>query len=283
VRPPDVVIVGAQKAATTGLLRTLEQHPRVCTPRAQEATVLHFGGGRWDDWVREREPDLERADTDQVLLVKLASAMYFPDTLESIKRLNPAVRLVAVLRHPVDRMLSQYLYAVQHGLETRPVVEALEQDWVERSGEYRLRRYSEGSRYADSVDRIHVHFDRAQVLYVDFDIVHTSSCLASVQEFLAIEPLVAEAVRANESRTPRSAILAKMTSSRALKTVGRRAVPARWRGPVRESFRKWNAASAPPTKPLIPPKLREELLNRHGLDVAAAEDVLSKSLPHWRC
>jgi hypothetical protein len=281
VRPPDAVIIGAQKAATTGLLATLAQHPRVRVPQTQEATVLH-AGERWESWVREREPHLAEVGADEVVLVKLASAMYFEDTLQSIKKLNPDVTLIAVLRHPVDRMLSQYLYAVQHGLESRPVEQALSADVVEKDDEYRLRTYSAGSRYAAAIGTISELYDPAQVLYVDFGTVHTPETLAEIQEFLGLEPTVTEAIRANESRAPRSAAVARAERSTVLKTLGRTIVPLRLRGRIREALRSWNASASAPEKPVLPDELRGSLLERHAPDTAAAEQVLGKELPAWR-
>jgi hypothetical protein len=281
VRPPDVVIIGAQKAATTGLLATLAQHHRVRVPQAQEATVLH-SGERWESWVRDREPHLARVDADEVVLVKLASAMYFEDTLRSIRQLNPAVKLIAVLRHPVDRMVSQYLYAVQHGLESRPMDEALGADVVQKDDEYRLRTYSAGSRYADAIGTIREFFDPAQVLYVDFATVSTPQTLAAIQEFIGIDPVVTEAIRANESRAPRSAAVARAERSTTLKTVGRTVVPARLRAPIRAALRSWNASPTAPEKPALPEGLRRGFVERHAPDTAAAEQVLGKELPAWR-
>jgi hypothetical protein len=282
VRPPDAVIIGAQKAATTGLLRTLERHPRVAVPRAAEATALHWGKERWDEWVREQEQGLEDMDAGSLLVAKLASAMYFSETLESIKDMNPAFKVIALLRHPVDRILSQYLYAVQHGLESRPVAVALAEDRVERSGEYRLRTYSEGSRYANAIERIDALFSPDDVLYVDFDTVHTSDGIAVVQRFLGIDDVPLESIRANVSRTPRSAALARADNSQLLRAAGRRIVPARWRGFVRGALQSVNATSKPPAKPSLGEGLRERIAAQHAPDTDAAQKVLAKDLSHWR-
>jgi hypothetical protein len=286
MRTPDSVIIGAQKAATTGLLRTLEQHPGVTVPPGRgptdETTALHSGSSGWQKWVEKENPDVGRVAASQVLLVKLASAMYFADTLDSIHQLNPAVKLLVLLRHPVDRMVSQYLYAVQHGLEGRSADRALEEDVVERPGEYRLQTYSEGSRYSSSIDKIFRRFDERQVLFVESDSLRTGACIPAVERFLGIDEIAIETRRVNESRTPRSSALARATQSTALKTLGRRILPATMRRRARTAMQAWNASSAPAMKPLIQPALRERLLDRHASDVDAAERVLSKDLPQWR-
>jgi hypothetical protein len=282
VRTPDVVIVGAQKAATTGLLQTLAQHPAVVTPRVQEATTLHTGPAGWGDWVRAYEPDLGNATHDHVLLVKLATAMHFPDTLETIKQLNPSVRLIAVLRHPVDRMLSLHRYATQHGMESRPAEEALRDDVVQRAPQWRLQTYSGGSCYAGAVAALRAVFVTEQLRFLNYDDASTSACLDGVQEFMGLPRVSLTPVRANESRSPRSGSVARATNSTVARALGRRVVPARWRETARDLVRSLNSTSAVrPDRP-ISAELRAQLLQRHAPDVDAAEEVLSTTLPAWR-
>ena len=282
MRTPDVVIVGAQKAATTGLLHTLGQHPAVITPRVHEATTLHLGPADWPGWLRSYEPELERVDKDQVVLVKLATAMHFRDTLETIKALNADARVVGVLRHPVDRMLSLHRYATQQGLESRAPEEALRDDRVQRAAHWRLNTYSSGSRYASAISTIQEVFGPDQVVFVDYADASRPANLLALQGFLGLDPVLLRPVRANESREPRSGGVARATNAGLLRALGRLTVPARWRDGVRSSLQTWNASSAPPRQAVISTDFRTKLLERHSPDVDAAEDVLARSLPAWR-
>jgi len=282
VRPPDVVIVGAQKAATTGLLQTLAQHPDVVTPRAQEARTLHAGPADWARWVHSYEPHLEAVPPDDVVLVKLATAMHFPDTLQTIRELNSAARVIAVLRHPVTRMLSLHAYATQHGLESRSVEDALRDDAVQRAAQWRLNTYSGGSRYAAAIAALHDTFGDGDVLFLDYADVSMSASFDRVQQFLGLGGVHLDPVRANESRSPRSGAVARATNSGVARALGRRAVPARWRETARSAVQSLNASAGGRPQQSVSAELRAELLQRHAPDVDASESVLHKCLADWR-
>jgi hypothetical protein len=281
VRLPHAVIIGAQKAATTGLHRTLARHPHVVALRAQEAGVLHQGAECWEWWLRSREPEVYAWPEGDLLLVKLATAMYFSDTLATIQELNGQARAIAILRHPVDRMLSLHRYATQRGLETRSPEQALQSDVVERARDWRLRGYSEGSRYASAIDRVVAAFGR-RALFVDYADLQSGACLPACQDFLGLPRREIRSVRANESHEPRSVTLARASASSGLQRIAGVAVPARWRAGLRIRFEEWNSTSRPPRQAPISPQLRSELLDRHLPDVVAAEQVIARKLPLWR-
>jgi hypothetical protein len=280
VRLPHAVIIGAQKAATTGLYRTLATHPDVIVLRAQEAGILHRGADGWDSWLRGREPQVF-GHPEQALVAKLATAMYFSDTLGTIRALNGRARVVAVLRHPVDRMLSLHRYAAQRGLETRSPENALRADIVEKADDWRLRSYSEGSRYAAAIDKVRRTFG-GDSLFVDYADVHSGACLPAIQDFLDLPRRDVQCVRANESNEPRSIALARASASPALQRFAGAAVPARWRAGLRSRFQEWNSTSRPSQQAPISAEFRSELIDRHLPDVLAAEEVTARELPLWR-
>ena len=49
-----------------------------------------------------------------------ATLMYFPRAPERVLNYNPDIKLIAVLRNPIDRALSSYWYARKLGYEPRP-------------------------------------------------------------------------------------------------------------------------------------------------------------------
>lgn len=62
-RPLDVIIVGARKAGTTGLLRTLGTQPKVTALSQQEATVFHDPAGSWKAWCASYLDPAPKPDT----------------------------------------------------------------------------------------------------------------------------------------------------------------------------------------------------------------------------
>jgi hypothetical protein len=248
--------------------------------QVQEAVIFHGDLAHWESWLRRYEPHLAEPPTPGALVAKLATAMYFDDTLANIRAMNGRARVIAILRHPVDRMLSLHRYAVQCGLENRTPEAALRSDVIERAHDWRLRSYGEGSRYAAAIARVLRVFD-GDALFIDYDDVPSGACLPAIQHFLGLPERDIPAVRANESRAPKSIALARAARSPAARTLARRTVPARWRNGVRDRFESWNATSTAPVQPPLPSEFRAELVERHMADVLAAERILGKDLPRW--
>jgi hypothetical protein len=247
----------------------------------EEAGILHRGAEAWDPWLKKREPQTYAQPEGPTLLAKLATAMYFDDTLSTIRSLNRDIKVITILRHPVDRMLSLHRYAVQRGLESRPTEEALRSDIVERARAWRLRSYSGGSRYASAIDRVRRTFGE-ETLFLDYSEVQSTACLQRVHDFLGVPRCDLKPVRANESREPRSVTLARASASPLLQRIVKSAVPPPWRSSVKSRFTEWNSSRSLSKQPPISAEFRKELVRRHLHDILAAEDALARGLPSWR-
>lgn len=144
---PDFVIVGAARAGSTALHDYLSAHPEVYLPPRKE---LHFFDNNFDrgvDWYRHHF----REATDEVAVGEASpSYMYRPETLDRLASVLPDARLVAILRHPVDRAYSHYWMNRGQGRERLGFGEALaaEEERL-RTGGLAARRfaYVGGGRY----------------------------------------------------------------------------------------------------------------------------------------
>lgn len=157
---PNFVIIGAQKAGTTSLWRYLGRHPQVFMSRIKEPNffVAEIGWSRGIEWY---ESIFAPAADKGAAAVGEASPNYTmsPGLAGVPQRMAGAIpdaRLIYVLRHPVERMISSYLHALTHGSETLPIGRAL----VERP------QYADTSRYAMQIEQYLRHFDRTQLLVI---------------------------------------------------------------------------------------------------------------------
>ncbi len=163
---PNFIIGGAQKSGTTSLHSALNMHPNIFFPeRPQE---LHFfdldenfrKGVSWykNHFTRAR-PDQIKAQTSPLYLYDSRSAHRIADLI-------PNVKLVFILRNPVDRAYSHYWHAVRMGQETLPFEEALaqEKDRLETSYEsWRNHSYIDRGFYYAQLQRFRKYFDKSQI------------------------------------------------------------------------------------------------------------------------
>lgn len=120
----DFLIIGAQKCATTTLFEHLRQHPDIHMPLEKE--VPFFTDPECDAAGWASFSDRHFGPPDGRLRGK-ATPQYMcdPDAAQRIHRLMPGVKLVAILRDPVERTYSHYQMGQRRATEARPFDEAV--------------------------------------------------------------------------------------------------------------------------------------------------------------
>jgi hypothetical protein len=196
VRLPDFIIGGAPRAGTTWLHALLDRHPAVhmarpVTPEPKFFLVDHLyakGLAHYATTWFEGVPDGMIAGEKSTDYLESAPAA------ERIARDIPRVKLIFILREPVERAYSNYLWTKMNGLEHESFATALAlEEQRERQLPERLRfarPYSYYSRglYADLLQPYISRFPREQLLVLRFeDIVSRPERLAErVHRFLGV-------------------------------------------------------------------------------------------------
>lgn len=291
--PPDFLVIGAQKAGTTALYHFLAQHPQLFLPTLKEPH--HFshvgtagtpsGPGRDATIVRDRdayERLFARAATGQRRGEASPSYLYVPRAADAIRERVPYVRMIAVLRQPVDRAYSNYLHAMRNGREDAPSFEeALEHESQRiRDGWGPLWHYLAKGRYAEQIERYHARFDPEQLLILLYEDLQREPVVSVQRVFHHVGvddtyvPDVAEVH--NASRVPRGAVARTLARSYAALPGGlrERLLPPRLRHAVRDRV------LARPER--LDPAVRVHLTEAHfGDDLVRLEALLQRDLSAW--
>ena len=224
---PDFLIIGAQKCGTTSLYDYLVQHPQVLAARYKELHFFDYNFQKGEAWYRRRLPSKAQMRAAQKtvgtrVITGEASPCYmvFPQTPERVFRFVPNVKLIVLLRNPVDRAYSQYQMN-RNKKETKVVVnnvrtqesvlreplsfeEALASEAErmikarrdmangdERGQWFQMHSYQTRGLYAEQIERWLAHFAREQFLFLDSSQLskNTDVVFAEVLEFLELQPL----------------------------------------------------------------------------------------------
>jgi len=134
---PDFIIIGAQKSGTTSLYRYLSQHPQLIASYKKE--VHFFDGGidnyyvdnfeKGEAWYRANFPRKRKSNTSQKVFEASPLYLFNPLVPQRIYDFMPEVKLIAILRNPVERAISHYFHAKRKqgvGVETLPMLEAFQ-------------------------------------------------------------------------------------------------------------------------------------------------------------
>lgn len=155
MKPLDFLVVGATKSGTTALFHYLCDHPSIVMPPTKEAPFFskeHHWAKGWDAFAevhfRGANPSSRWGKITPVYWEK-------PGVPGRIRSLMPDVRLVALLRHPVERAHSDYRYAVRMYGEDRDFAEAFFDS---------ERRYVRASLHGANLKRYLEQFPKEQML-----------------------------------------------------------------------------------------------------------------------
>ena len=186
---PGFLIVGAQRGGTTSMYRTLAQHPAILK------AVLHKGVHYFDTgydhsmgWyqghfpLRARAALVRRATGDVPLTFESSPYyMFHPLAGERISHDLPEVKLLVLVRDPVERAYSAHAHELARGFETEPFERALELEDERLAGEaerivsqpgylsysHQHHAYLTRGLYADQLERLGQLVGRDRVHVVD--------------------------------------------------------------------------------------------------------------------
>ena len=156
----DFMLVGAQKCGTTALAHFLSQHPEIEMATPKEVHL--FDSPEYSsDWSAEQIDERYRPHFEQRAGVAIRGEatpiyMYFPGIAAELRRYNPELKLIVLLRDPVERAISHYYMQKNRDWEHRPLWLAL------LSEPLRLRRCKDGRANGSAMRR---HSYRRRGLY----------------------------------------------------------------------------------------------------------------------
>jgi hypothetical protein len=177
-RWPDLLVIGAQRGGTTSLFRWLGQHPDVVPSLRKEVDYFTRWYQLGPDWYRAHFPLRMR----RAALTFEASPDYLLHPLAAIRArtLLPDVKLIVLLRDPVDRAFSHHQYFSRLGIEDLDFESAIDAEPERLAGETErladdpfhpldaLNKFSYVTRgvYADQLERWLDQYPRDRLLVV---------------------------------------------------------------------------------------------------------------------
>jgi hypothetical protein len=187
---PGFLIVGAERCGTTSLFDVLRQHPAVFNGTLPRKEVHYFDNKYHHGlgWYQCHFPLTARVrlaskgtGVDPVAFEATANYMFHPLAPERINHDLPGVRLLVLVRDPVERAYSAHAHQVGFGFETEPFDRALELEDSRVAGErerimaepgyqsFAFDHYTYRARghYADQLDHLEQVFGRDRILVID--------------------------------------------------------------------------------------------------------------------
>jgi hypothetical protein len=174
----DFMIVGAAKCGTTSLAYQLAQHPDICFSKVKEPN--YFLDNHEGDWERslDRYHNLYHPSPGQLCGESSVTYTNLPGTLGTHRRLfdyNPKLKLIYIMRQPIERMISHYMQ------------NSFKKDRTDESIDVAICRnpvYVNRSRYAVQISPYIELFGREKILLLIFE-DYISDPLRTLEKIIA--------------------------------------------------------------------------------------------------
>lgn len=297
---PDFLIIGAAKSGTTSLFHYLKSHPEVFTSPIKEPRFFLSGeqppsfqgpdGPEFNAsmvWQPDTYRQLFSGRTSETRAGE-ASALYLWSEIApgAIYRTVPDIRLIAILRNPVDRAYSHW------GHNRRALREPLADFRAALAAEPARRAarwspnfyYRDRGRYGQQLERYLSFFRRDQLLLLFYDdlAAQPAEVLRSICQFLGIDDQFVFDTTTRHNVTqglPKNKWLHRLLLWESpAKTLFRAMTSTRVQRRVFEFFYRRNLDRVPP----LDPGFRRDLLAEFESELAIVRRIAGRDLPPWR-
>lgn len=186
---PGFLIVGAQRCGTTSMSKTLSKHPAVVNSMLhKEVHYFDLGYEHGLAWYQSHFPlratarrAADAAGAEPVTFESSPYYMFHPLAADRIARDLPRVKLLVLLRDPVERAYSAHAHETARGFETEAFERALDLEAERLEGEaerliadpgyhslsHQHHAYRARGQYAEQLEHLEQLFDRNRIHVVD--------------------------------------------------------------------------------------------------------------------
>ncbi|MCB2015611.1 MAG: sulfotransferase [Sphingobium sp.] len=293
---PTFMIIGAARSGTTALYDLVRQHPQVFMSAIKEPNYFAFEGEPLDykgggaEFVNNSVASWDAyrglfADAPGGMAMGEASPLYLyaPDAARRIKARLPDVKMIAVLRNPIEQAFSHYLYARAQMIEPLDSFDAALAAEPERLRAHwqPLFQYSSFPRYGEQLQRFYAEFpaNQLRVFFYEEYRADPVGLLRQIFEFIDVDPSFVPDVshETNMGGQPRHAWLQNLVMRpNPIASLAATIVPPSARQAIRDLVSKRNLS-----REKMSDAARAKLVDALQDDIVLLQGLLKKDLSYW--
>lgn len=251
------------RSGTTALNSYLREHPDIVVSSTKEVHYFDSFYDRGIQWYRDQFPDSESADA---VGEATPNYMFSTTALDRIKETLPGVKLIVMLRNPIDRAYSHYWHDRARGKTSGEFAEVVERELDDSDPQL---TYIRRGRYRAQIEDILERFP-ATALHVEiFEemVERPEDIFSSVCRFVDVD----DSFRPDRLGAPVNSFIE--FRSLALRRVSRK-LPGR----LRDVIGRLNT-KAKESYPPMPARIRDRLAGEFTRANEGLDDLVGRSLP----
>lgn len=263
----SVMVIGAAKSGTTAISSGLALHPDICFSNPKETQF--FSDTEW----RFKIDSYKKFFKESNLPIYAEGSTNYTkhphfnlDVHKDLHEYNPHLKLIYIVRNPIDRIISHYVHAYNRGYETNPNInEAIFSNPI----------YTDISRYYYQISKYISVFGKNQVKLVFFDdyTANPQSIFDEIFDFIDVSNITVDIKKLNENKSFNKKIIHYKYDNH--KTFFDK---------LKKIFMiiYFNVkGSRLKSKPQLSQESREKLLEILNSDIKNLEKLTGKNLSHW--
>jgi hypothetical protein len=286
----NFIVVGTAKSGTTSLFNVLKNHPDIFIPEKKEMNFFNYGtdskigpNKKYLDDYPEQIYDINQYHNHYKDSAKIngdISPVYLYNhetTIKNIKKYcKDDIKIIIILRNPIDRAFSQYMHAIREGWENKDFYNALisEEDRKKRGISYNFY-YARFGKYYLQVKSFIEEFKNVKIYF--YEELFDDKFYKDLFTFLEVKKIkIQKTPRLNATGVPKLFILKKSLDF--LKSIKILKIVANYLG-LKQFYIKikfWNLK-----KNIMDDKSRNYLKNYFKKDIKSLEKLLNKNLSSW--
>jgi hypothetical protein len=298
MKSPQFLVVGTARAGTTSLNAYLCQHPGVFLPKIKEPCFFCFDGEKlnykkgsfafrvkgWENYIRL----FDNAEVEQIRgEISTPYLFLYEKTIQNIKKYisnRHSVKILILLRNPVERAYSQYMWRIRDGREELSFDKAVMAEKAREKEGYSIDyMYASRGLYYKQVKAYLDNFDDVKIVLFEQLKSDPARMLSAICNFLDVDDTFqfTRQEELNSSSVPASPFLSKLitTESRTKFRILNQ-LPVKWRQGIREQFNSWNT-SRKSSEP-VSPDTWNYLYDYFSEDITRLEHLTGMDLSAWR-
>ena len=193
----DFFIVGAPKAGTTSLYHYLNEHPEIEMSSQKEPNFfshealrnqkIYYDKNRINT-LKKYHRLFERTDVNLIGEASV-SYLFYEDVPKKIITYNPDVKIIIMLRNPIDRAFSHYLMDFRLGLVSESFETIIRKQSEHKNANLFYQQYVKVSEYTNQVKRYSEVFSKKNIYIIDYEVFknQTSDIVDDVIIFLGLD------------------------------------------------------------------------------------------------
>ncbi|MEM1172990.1 MAG: sulfotransferase domain-containing protein [Cyanobacteria bacterium P01_H01_bin.35] len=290
---PTFLVVGIEKAGTTSIYQYLNQHPQIYMSPVKETNFLERD---WENF--QGKPNSKRIDTwekycnlfnnvqDEIAIGEVSPnyLFHYKSSSQRIIKYVPDVKMIAILRNPVDRAYSDYLMHLRDSIEVEKIRSLTEQVKFRADSSFTIKKglyYTPVKHYFDTFgkERIKIY------LYNDLS-EDSTTMIQDMYQFIGVNsnftPETSE--RQQVAAVPKNQSLNNLIKTKnpvrtAVSSVFRVVMPPEMRQKLRSGLIKLNSGGKE-LKPLSSEE-RKILTDFYREDILKLQDLIQRDLSSW--